>query len=333
MKVENIINQTVTVIKGGAIGYINQEIVTIKDALYGIPTRCFGMINRARYLLNNEGKERYKQYKVNIPVWFPSGCIAHRDASDDHMISHTNVIALDIDNMEKGDIDKFRSEFFNKPYVIAVLKSLSENGLYVLIYVEDWKHTKGYYKYFGNLLKHTYNIDLDTNATNIARKRFISWEEDIDKWIKPLDADIEPWKLYLEDIPAPEPQPTYQPMFRKSQQEMDQSNIERTHRAMWRLLENGFDVKDYGHWYHIGCDFAAFEDGKQMFDRLCSNYKSDQVERDKINTWKSCLRNPTKIDSDMHRKWQGMAKNQLGAFWDDETPKLNLDFSVDQPPI
>lgn len=330
MTLENIINQSITVISGGAEGYKGQHICPMKDVLFSMAQRCSDRINTARHILKTKGVDQYKQYKTRIPCWFPSGCIAYHDAKDENMVSHTNVIVLDIDHLSESEMNEFRIDFFNKPYVIAVLKSLSGTGLYALVFVEDWHHTKGYYRYFGNLLKHLYNIDLDMNATNVARKRFISWEEDINKWIKPLDTNIEPWKLYLNDTKLIQStESPYQPMMKYPRD--SNKDMERTHKAMWKLLENGFNADNYGYWFHIGCDFAAFDDGELMFEKLCNNYSVGQDMKTKRATWIKCKEHPSPIDEDLHRKWQGMAKNRLGCNWDNET--IEFDFNTDQPPV
>lgn len=326
MKVEEILNQKVTFCSN-SVGYHNQISPTIKQILdTTVSGKYRPQVEIARQILKNGTFEEYADYKKqNIPIWTPSGLFKQGNLKDNAIISYTNLIALDIDVKDTGkktenldkDINYIRQDFFNKPYVLAVLTSCSGNGLYALVYVEDGKKTKQYIRYFGDLLKQKYDIDLDTQACNLSRKRIFSWEEDLYKWVKPMDYNIIPWKLYKDDEMEKLLNP-YQPntvLLQPTLFDADEDFlIERTREAIWALLNSGFNADKRGYWYYCGCDFANFLDGKQMWDKLCSNYPLKQRD-DPNKIWKNCEENKTLIDDDFHRKWQGMAKNQLGSEW------------------
>lgn len=315
MRTYDILNQQTTVILG-ASGYGKQTDSSIGTVLFHLSSKWKEQVGEAQRILKEKGKKEYTGFKQSFPVWFPSGVIANGDASDNNMVSHTNLIALDIDHLTEEELISFRNEFFNEPYVVSILRSVSGEGLFVLVYVEDWKKTKGYYNYFASLLKQRFNIELDTKATNIARKRFISWDDEMDKWIKPMDADITPWRLYLEDTITLDvvEQEAFKPMQRNLFDDDNDWQVNQTRKAIWALLNSGFNAQDRGYWYHCGCDFAAFADGQEMFDKLCSNW-GNQTAKDTQPTWKECMAHPTTINDDLHRKWQGMAKNRLGLQW------------------
>lgn len=326
MKVRDILNQRTSTLQR-ARGYAGQSTCTVYNMLYNLHPAYVEKIKKAREILKTRGKDDYREYKINnIPCWFPSGCIAYRDAKDSSMVSHTNILALDIDHLAPEEIEEFRRKFFQEPYVIAVLDSLSGEGLYALILVEDWHFHTEYYKYFEGLLKDKYNVELDPNASNIARKRFISWQPDAGNWIKSDDEEITPWHLkYIETEEPKKSQIDFKSIkFNHDSQSDEKRQIERTRMAIWKLLQSGYNVPGYRQWFGVGCDFAAFEDGTAMFDTLCSNY-GKQEKGAVESTWRNCLKNSSIINDDLHRRWQGMAKNMLGERWweeNDEDPEI-----------
>lgn len=320
MKVQEILNNEVSILPrvNCKINPGKKSTLSIYSILFELTPKIEPMQNIARELLYKEGKNSYKEYKTNnLPVWFPAGQVLTGNGKDSDIVNYSNVMAIDIDDIPESDLIRFREDFFKEPYVISILKSLSGKGLYALIYVEDGKKTKQYYKYIQNIIKKKYNISIDPHACNIARKRFVSFDENMEKWIKPMDCNITPWKLYVnDDITSTLFEPIDQQSYNYYTNNLFNKDLslERTRQAIWALLESGYTTDSYFHWYHIGCDFVPFSDGEAMWEKLCSNY-GKQTEKDPINTWKSCKKNPTTIDDDFHRKWQGMAKNRLGENW------------------
>lgn len=320
MKVKEYLNQQVSTFYTAE----GQEIINTTMASIFFETKDFygkivssaaelskDKVLEVRRILNKYGTEAYLRQKKNLPCWIPCGCVIG-DAKDESMVSFTNIISIDIDHLTEEEQKSFRQKYFEEPWVVAILKSLSGNGLYVLLAVENIKDIKGYVRYLTKMFNINYNIEIDSKVSNLARKRFISWEEDIEKWIKPFDYEITPWKLKLKEEEPIVQEESYKPAnLSKLSEEVA---IERTRKAIWALLNNGYTVKDYGAWYYVGCDLAAFSDREAMFDKLCNNYGKQNKDAVK-NTWKHCLENPSTINDDLHRKWQGMAKNQLGQDW------------------
>lgn len=333
MKVEDILNRKVTVMST-IDAYPSKEGAWMKDApLIEVlmATNWNDKIEESRRLNTPETKQEYKAYKAhNVPAWTVSGTFPYFGISIKNIKEPNNLIALDIDVKEDEnvgiDLDNLRKELFNKPYVVAALKSVGGKGIYVLILVEDYIHTTGYYWYLKDLYKQQYGVDIDTNAMDLARRRFVSTEDNICKWIKPNQYEVTPWKLYCneEEVERLKKEQSGQafdeviPLQTKEQQtKLFSDNIqqtERTHKAMWALLNNGFNAPSIGYWYHTGCDFAAFPDGKDMFDKLCSNWGS-QDSKVVENQWKRCVKDASEINDELHKKWQGMARNRLGEHW------------------
>ena len=83
--------------------------------------------------------------------------------------------------------------------------------------------------------------------------------------------------------------------------------------AVKNVLNSGYCATNYGHWYHTGCDLAAFDCGRQLWQQFCENgarVKSDWNDNYRIieAKWKECLKNASVIDDEFKRKWFGLAK-------------------------
>lgn len=333
MTAEEILNQRVTLMDT-IDTYPKKEGAWMTDVpliQVLLATNWNDKIEEVRRLNTPETKAEYKSYKNhNLPAWTVSGTFPHFSIGIDRIKEPNHIIALDIDVKEDENaelnIQELKKELFSKPYVVAVLDSVGGKGIYVLVYVKDYTHTTGYYYYLMDLYKQQYNVSIDDNAMDLARRRFVSTQPDICKWIKPNKEEIIPWELYCSDdeililkgksndIKFDQVIPLHLPTKQTTLSFDEELQKERTHQAMWILLNNGFNAQDRGYWYHIGRDLAAFPDGKEMFEKLCSNWGS-QDHKSIENTWKCCVKKPSTIDDEMHRKWQGMAKNRLGNYW------------------
>ena len=233
---------------------------------------------------------------------------------DIDIISYSNILAIDIDKCDNPDIDvnNLKIELFSLPYVFLVSNSISGQGIFVLVLLEDGRNTELYYKYLVRLWKYKFNVNIDERCTNIGRKRFISYDDHI--LIKDNDVDITEWKLkYIEPVE----QHNKQTLFQSGEQQNQYSLV---HKAIWYLLNNGYSIdnintdKAYSVWYHIGCDFRHFDDGENMFITFSNNTSKYKDSTSRIlSKWKQ-----TKIENnidDISRKWCGICKNLYGIDW------------------
>lgn len=255
-----------------------------------------------------------KAYKEQFPCWFVGGIFPINKTEDKDILKYSNILAIDIDKCDNPEIDipDIKRKIFELPYVFLISKSISGEGIYVLVLLEDGKNTESYYKYLVKLWKQKFNINIDDKCTNIGRKRFISYDEEI--LIKSNDADIKEWKLkYIE--PKIEPK---KPTLLELGEHQKQYSLVR--KAIWYLLNNGYSIdnintdKAYSVWYHVGCDFRHFDDGEDMFITFSNNTSKYKDSITKIlSKWKQ-----TKIENnidDISRKWCGICKSKYGVEW------------------
>ena len=291
-----------------------QTIQTVRDLIVTIPEMLKEKIMQLRSL--GYGSDRYKDRKKLFPNWVVSGTYPIKQINDNSTVEWSNIIAIDIDKSDNkdNDLNEIRKKIFGLPYVFAVLKSISGEGLYALILVEEGQYTKEYYKYLSRLWNKQYNLNIDTQCNNISRKRFIGYDEEALKWIKSDETEITAWKLkYVEKAPVIKKQEfVYAPKY--------DDNTSLVRKAIWKLLNNGYSIENmnvqysYGAWYHIACEFHHFEDGLDMFIRFSQN---SNKYKDKIADITKKYNNG-KIEApfdDVGKKWCGICKHIYGSQW------------------
>ena len=218
-------------------------------------------------------------------------------------------MTIDIDFVDNPtlDMEQLQQKIFDLPFVAVCLKSCSGAGIFAIVPIEDYKKTTLYYQYLKKLLFQKYGVVIDSKASNIARARFLSYNEDYRKWIKTDDVQV--WNLYDEETIEKHDAQTPQ-LFSKYK---SSNETEKLLTAVKNVLKSGYCATSYGHWYHTGCDLAAFACGRELWQQFCENgarVKSDW--NDNYRTieakWKECLKNPSVIDDAFKRKWFGLAK-------------------------
>ena len=321
MKVKDILNQEHTflyTVSGYTKGKYIQLKLPLKQLLIDIPEQIKQSIFKLR-TLGYKTKE-YDETKKSFPNWIVSGVYPLKQINDNSTLVWSNIIAIDIDYKDNYDIDlnNIRKKIFDLPYVFAVLKSISGQGLYALVLVEEGQYTKEYYKYLSRLWNQQYNLNIDIQCNNISRKRFVGYDEEVTKWIKDGDIEITPWKLKWVERNE---KPKQTSLFMSYNPHKYKSN-DLARKAIWKLLDNGYSIDNmntnpltrYGVWYHVACDFHHFDDGLDMFIKFSNNsYKYNDKLSDITKKY-----NNGKIETDydnIAQKWCGICKHIYGSEW------------------
>ena len=323
MKVIDILKKKVTVLPNVSGWTYHQElydytqtIMTVEDILFVLSKKYKEQIDVLREI-EYDSKEQLKK-KDECPSWFVGGTFPMMKTCDVDILEYSNLLAIDIDLKENKELDfeDAKRKLIELPYVILVSKSIRGKGIYALILVEDGKLTKEYYKYISKLWKQKYGYITDGQCTNIGRKRFLSYDDNM--IIKEKDVDIVPWKLF--NIETNINTKTESTLYSYRPLTVIGDNYEFTRKAVWYLLDKGYSIDDingtnqYSIWYHIGCDFRHFTDGEEMFIRFSNNtlkYK-DNIQTI-LKKWKN-----TKEEQpfeEISRKWCGICKNKYGKYW------------------
>ena len=161
MKVKDILKGEHTFLytaSGYTKGKYVQLKLPLKQILIDIPEQIKQSIFNLRAL--GYGTKQYDEAKKKFPNWVVSGVYPLKQINDISTLIWSNIIAIDIDKKDNKDkdLDVIRKTLFDLPYVFAVLKSISGQGLYALVLVEEGQHTKEYYKYISKLWNQQYKI-------------------------------------------------------------------------------------------------------------------------------------------------------------------------------
>jgi len=304
-------------------GYTNNDFrngkfvgsnITLYDALYTLPLKWKDKLIDTMSMEYHSDEQEYA--KSLLPRYYISGIYDMNEyiirfPIHDYPKVESNLMTIDIDGKDNTDIDiwKLREEIFKLPYVFSCLKSCSGKGFYCIIPIEDTHYTKEYYDYITNLWKDKYGLKVDSYASSLVRARIISYNEDIDSWIKD---EVSIWKLkdpkIKEEMKEESLLFSYKP---KKEYNSNWDNI--THSCMVKIIDDGYTVNDYKAWYHLGCELANFDDGYELFYKMSKNYDSSQSDSSIKKRWKGCK--ASGIDDNLIRKWCGMAKNRYGKNW------------------
>ena len=327
MKANELLNRYVTVLKTGTgwqcmsdntVTYTQMDVPLVY-VLKDIAEMQKEYINKIQSI---EDHGEYTIAKGLLPCYIPSGTYKWQDVSDDGLVKFSGIMSIDIDAKDNDvDLDSIRKQIYELPYVLAVLKSVSGKGIYALVYVKDYQLIPKYYKYIAKLWQKKYGLNADAAAKNIARKRFVSYDDETDKWIK-TDEEVTVWNLYEEDEVIEEPNNSvFDNQFNAFRNESSFAE-KYARKAIWKLLDDGFSIDDfsgtnkYSTWYYIACDFKYFNDGEQMFMKFSSNSRN---YNDSYNVIKKKWNNAdtSKVDTYINTciKWCGICKNRFGSHW------------------
>lgn len=296
--------------------------VPLKYMLYDIPDACTDWLIKVRNM-EYHSKEQAKA-KDNTPRYYISGIYDMTEFEygrfpvHDYPKVQSDLMVVECDEQDNEGIDiwKHRKDIFELPYVFSCIKSISGHGFYCIIPIEDTHYTKEYYKYISKLWKQKYGINLDEKASSLVRARIISYDEDRDSWIK-KDSDIEVWNLKLVEEKKAEKKKELEINYSKyEKRNKDSESLDWefiTNKAMELLIRDGYNVKGYYAWYHLGTELANFDNGEELFRIASNNGSYDDTEKDIAKRWKSI--SPSGIDDNLIRKWCGMAKNKYGVEW------------------
>ena len=256
-----------------------------------------------------------KRLKDAMPRFYIAGTFPQKAICDDKVIEYTDLVCIDIDGKDNPDkdLEDIRKTLFALDYVFAVYLSASRKGVYAIVPILDGREAPAYCNYIRRLWKFKYDIETDKNAENIARARIVSYDPDWMKWTKTTDVQV--WELKANDETEQRPKlKTNEPLvgiYKKQDVDMKA----RTHLAMQMLVGNGFTADGYYYWLRIAREMKNFSDGFEMWYMMTvNNSKYNDRDRGKLRRKYDSL-SVVELDDDTNRRWQGIAKRELGEGW------------------
>jgi len=120
---------------------------------------------------NAPNKEIKELKKKTAPLVTVSGSFAAR--KDDAIRKHSNLIAIDIDNLDDAVATKNR--IGADPYTLAAFISISGKGLCLIVKIDGTRHLDAF-NAIAAYLYNEYQLIVDQSGKNVSRARFISYD-------------------------------------------------------------------------------------------------------------------------------------------------------------
>lgn len=305
MKAYDILTSTYCTILSSGIGYARQG----QASLYDILTRKSDVYKQRVEALRNlgYGSEAYKERKKYFPCFMPTGVFKDHDVHDSAIITYSNVISIDIDKSDNPDVnfDILKTEIFKLPYVLSVSESISGQGLFALVYVENGEFTKSYCQKIEYIWNNKFNIKVDGQCKNLARKRFLSYDENI---LVKNNEEISPWTLKMQKPIQIDPIFELPTIKRPYSNEFDYENLLPI--VIHKLINAGFSVSDYNSWIRQIFYLKAFANGYDMFLEISKNSSNFKSEDDVAKQWNKI--NNANSKDEGYKYYFGTAKRILG---------------------
>lgn len=220
-------------------------------------------------IASEKDKEKRQELKKTVPYFTPSGIFETR--KNNGLIEHSGFIAIDLDDIE--NIEAVERILKVDDYTYALFRSISGNGLCVLVKIDKTKHRESFdalQVYYFDLLKHP----IDNACKDVARARFISYDPSL---YKNLSSKI--FKKYLPKRESKIPKP---------------KNFIHTNTKFERVISKiDRDITgDYNQWVRIGFAIASEygENGRSYFQHI-SAYSNLYDSKICDKQYTLCLRN------------------------------------------
>ena len=141
-----------------------------------------------------------KRRKPELPIIMWQGTFSHR--ADSGVVSLSSLMCIDIDHKTADELRMLRSYLMNEPWVFAMFRSPSGDGLKVVVKTDNYdaNHYKNCYRQLEALFQERYGITPDNKCEALSQGCFASYDPDIY-----VNQDVQ--DLHLEYNPAYEDLP------------------------------------------------------------------------------------------------------------------------------
>ena len=294
-------------------GTYQQKDVTVLDCLTKLPEQFRENIDKVRSYEYHSPEQKEAKVKL-IPTFILSGTYPYKKLCDKDIITKANLLAIDIDycDNEGMDVVEMRDKLFSSPYVFGIYKSVSDRGLYAILPVEDIDKIKLYVPEIARVFKKLYNVNIDKQCSNIARKRFVSYDPDWKKYTK-LEGEVEVWdrEIEKEEWKIASVTPTTRVYLKKYNDDDEKLTSKKI--ASY-IINKGFNVEGMNEWFAAACNLYNVEDGEKLFLQLSRQSKGYVSDEDCMKTFKSCKKYADEEDVTL-MYWIGKARKYLGGSW------------------
>lgn len=285
--------------------------VTLKEWLTDWSEKYRPQIELIREV-NKVDEERAKQLKGKIPAVSITGYFEY--VRNDNMYNYLNpIIAIDIDRKDNpkapDDWTYVKQSLMMLPFVFYASLSVRGDGIFLLV---AWDTSKDFQRIWANLEKKFYDIGvkIDKSCKNIGRLRFVSYDKDA--YLK--ETDIEP---FSDDsvVEVAKLKSTVSGYACCAHNYVDAELIVK---AIYRLIELGYQSRDYNEWLKDGFRIASLgESGRELFRMISRNSQSYKNDDDVDKKYDQLLRT-TRYNTSSLSYYYALLKAHYGQEWRQE---------------
>jgi len=217
-------------------------------------------------------KDERGRAKSSLPNATMSGYFEKRGAKN--LVKHSGYILIDIDDIQDS-IDSVFKQLKKDPYSYAIFKSVSGNGLGVVVKIDPDKHEEAF-KALEAYYSFRYYIEVDTACKDVSRTRYVSYDPDTY-----INKKAEEFRQYIPDKEET-----------KSFDKVDNASLSgEVQRAVDYVLEKDIDITDnYTKWLTVALSLSSSlgEDGREFFHQF-SSLNSEYDEKVADLKYDNCL--------------------------------------------
>ncbi len=235
---------------------VPSETISVPDFLNGVKYgKWKDLIDPVRA---EKDKDKRKALKELVPAVSASCTCSKRN--QENVIEHSGVICVDIDG--QSDTSKFVAD----PYTYACFKSISGNGIAVIVRIDPKKHKESF-KWLQQYYYSSMGVTVDPAPQNVVSLRFVSFDPDLF-----INEKSKTAKTLAEKKAKPQSLPMV----------LSQDRVgEYVREAVQRHLNI---APDYASYLQLGFALASGfgETGREYYHALCSTsekYNSLQCDR------------------------------------------------------
>jgi len=120
--------------------------------------------------------DNYKKEKLKLPALTWSGTFS--DRIDKGLLEYSNLICLDIDNIEPDVINTLKSQLATDEYVKYCFTSPSNRGIKIIVEVNTGKeHHRAAFLHLQKVFEDKYFFSVDESGKNVSRLCFVSHDD------------------------------------------------------------------------------------------------------------------------------------------------------------
>jgi hypothetical protein len=162
------------IFKKGIWNEFPSGIVSLNEAMDAIKGNTYAA--KVAAIRKCQTKKEANKKKESLDYFTFSGTFAPTRLTE-NFVEHSGLLVIDVDEIE--NVNETKIQLYNDPYVLVGFVSPRNNGLKLIIQIENPKEHKSSFLDFGVYMKETYGILIDQSGKDVTRPCYASHDPDL----------------------------------------------------------------------------------------------------------------------------------------------------------